>query len=165
LNIITRVETVTRLSPEPYGYRVRPMPDPSPKSPFDPAPDFREMTAQELRQGLTTLNALVRDLKRFQRTGKTAFLAAWKEGTPGEKAAAAVFPSAALVTRLASLGVPIDSTGAQLFARDLVAQAEKLQRSYKDIWRARPGHKFRDVAARAKREEQRRKSRRWFGPR
>lgn len=141
------------------------MPEPSPKQPFNASPNFREMTAQELRQGLTTLNALVRDLKRFERTGQTAFLAEWREGTPGEKAAAAVFPSAALVTRLATLAIPIDPVGAKLFGRNLVAEAEKLQRSYKDVWRARPGLTFRDVAARAQREEQRRKSKGWFGPR
>jgi hypothetical protein len=118
----------------------------------DSTPDFRHMTPQDLRRGLTTLNALVRDLKRFHRTGQPRCLAEWREGTPGAAQAAAVLPSAGLVTRLAELPVPLEAIGTSLLGRDLVTEAETLRKKYKDVWRARPRETVRDISSRLKRK-------------
>lgn len=126
------------------------------------APDFRQMSASDLRAGVMVLSELVRDLKRFQDSGDPRHLRLWAEGTKGAEAASRFFPSAALVTSMAGLPGPVGREGALLLGRNLVSEAERLQRSYKDIWRARPGRQFRDIAARVKREEQRRKSRGWL---
>jgi hypothetical protein len=127
------------------------------------APDFRQMSASDLRTGVMVLSELVRDLKRFRDTGDTRHLRLWAEGTKGAEAASRFFPSAALVMRIGGMPGPFPREAAMLLGRNLVSDAEKLQRSYKDIWRARPGRAFHDIAARVKREERRRKSRGWFG--
>lgn len=128
------------------------MPQNIPNRVPDSTPDFRQMTPQELRQGLTTLNALVRDLKRFHRTGQPRCLAEWREGTPGAAQAAAVLPSAGLVIRLAELPVPLEAFGSNILSRDLLAEAETLRKKYKDVWRARPRETVRDFSARLKRK-------------
>jgi hypothetical protein len=130
----------------------------------DRTPDFRHMTPEAIRQGVTTLNFLVRDLKRFQASGDTRWLRSWREGTEDAQKAAAVLPSAALVIRLAEMPGPLDTLGASILGKPLVAEAEELRKKYKDVWRGRPREKFHDVSARVKREEQRRKASRWkFG--
>jgi hypothetical protein len=130
------------------GYIVPAMPDFIPSS----DPDFRQMTPAQLREGITTLNFLVRDLKRFQASGDTAHLALWREGTKEAARAAAVLPSAGLVTRLADMPDPIDERGAYLLGRGLVSEAEVLRKKYKGVWRGRPRDSFRDVSARMKRK-------------
>lgn len=137
-----------------YGFIVRRMSD-SIRN-----PDFRQMTPDELRRGITTLNFLVRDLKRFQQSGQTGFLRDWREGTQAAADAATVLPSAALVTRLADMPGEMDKTGAYLLGRTLVAEAENLRRQYKDVWRGRPRTRFHDVAARRSRELARGKGKR-----
>lgn len=123
------------------------------------------MSAVDLRAGVMVLSELARDLKRFRDTGDTRHLRLWAEGTKGAEAASRFFPGAALVMRIADMPSPVPREASLLLGRNLVSDAEKLLRSYKDIWRARPGRSFHDVAARVKREEQRRKSRGWFrGP-
>ena len=110
------------------------------------------MTPQELRQGLTTLNFLVRDLNRYQRTGQPRCLAEWREGTPGAAQAAAVLPSAGLVTRLAELPIPLEGPGSGILIRGLVSEAETLRKQYKEVWRGRPRDSFRDISGRLKRK-------------
>ena len=128
------------------------MPDFISKSVPDSTPDFRQMTPDELRQGLTTLNFLVRDLKRFQSSGLPKCLSEWREGTRGAALAAAVLPSAGLVTRLADMPGPIDGLGAQMLGKQLVAEAEALRQKYKGVWRGRPRDKFLDANVRLKRK-------------
>ncbi len=127
----------------------------------DFTPDFRHMNADELRRNLTTLNFLVRDLRRFQASGDTRHLALWREGTAGAERAAAAFPSAALVTRLADMPGSVDDRGAWLLGHGLASEAEGLRKKYKEVWRSRPRETFRDIAERAQRKP---KSRGWtFG--
>jgi hypothetical protein len=116
----------------------------------DSTPDFRHMTPEEMRRNLTVLNFLVRDLKRFQAKGDTRHLALWREGTPEAERAAAVLPSAGLVTRLADMPGLMDERGAYLIGRTLISEAETLRKKYKDVWRGRPRESFRDVSARRK---------------
>jgi hypothetical protein len=145
-----------------HGYKVPPMPDFISKP--DSNPDFRHMSPEALRQGVTVLNFLIRDLKKFQKSGITKCLSAWREGTKEAAQAVAVLPSAALVMRLADMPGPIDPAGAHMLGNHLVEEAEALRKKYKDIWRGRPRARFHDVSARTRREEQRRKANRWkFG--
>ena len=128
------------------------------------APDFRQMSADDLKLGIMTLAELSRDLKRFRRTGEPRHLRLWAEGTPGAARAAIVFPSAGIMQGFASMRVKIDQGAARMLVDQLVSEAETLRARYKDVWRARPGRAFRDIAARVKREKQRPRWTRWSGP-
>ncbi|MEZ0223946.1 MAG: hypothetical protein ACAH83_05290 [Alphaproteobacteria bacterium] len=128
------------------------------------APDFRQMSASDLRAGVMVLSELARDLRRFRDTGDTRHLRLWAEGTKGAEAASRFFPGAALVMRIADMPSPVPREAAMLLGRNLVSDAEKLLRSYKDIWRARPGRSFHDIAARVKREKARPRWPRWAKP-
>jgi hypothetical protein len=128
------------------------------------APDFRHMSADDLRRGILTLAELSRDLKRFSRTGEPRHLRLWAEGTVGYENALLVFPSAAIVRGFASMPAKIGESAARMLVDQLVSEADNLRGRYKDVWRARPGRAFRDIAARVKREKQRPKWTRWSGP-
>lgn len=77
--------------------------------PSEDEPDFKNMTPDQLRDGLQKLNTQIKALKRLNPDNVSFY----------------------------------------------VDELEQRRKKYKEVWRARPGRPFRDVAARVQREKDR----------
>lgn len=119
-------------------------------------PDFRSMTAAEIKDAISTLNPLIRDLNRFIDSGHSKYLASWKEGTAASQKMAKLLPAhAGIVNRLAEM--PVRGNGEAVrgivgLAYPIRDDAEELRKKYKTVWRARPGRKQFNLSQRIGRE-------------
>ena len=120
------------------------------------SPDFRRMTVAEMKDAISTLNPLIRDLRRFIDTGHSKYLAAWKEGTAASQKMTQLLPShAAIVNRLAEMSLRGNGEGARGLvglAYPVLEDATDLRKKYKTVWRARPGRKQFNLSRRIGRE-------------
>jgi hypothetical protein len=131
-------------------------------------PDFRNMTADDLREGITTLNRIIRELKDFQEKQHKRLAVSWGAGTAATAAIAIIFPPAALMVAATTTMLAIDPAASATVGKMALKNAEALRHKFKTVYRARPGQAFHDVSARRKREAARKKAQRrhWFsGPR
>lgn len=119
-------------------------------------PDFRHMSVAEMKDAISTLNPLIRDLRRFIDSGHSKYLAAWKEGTAASQKMAKLLPAhAGIVNRLAEMPVRGNNEavrGLVGLAYPIIEDATELRKKYKTVWRARPGRKQFNLAARIGRE-------------
>jgi hypothetical protein len=119
-------------------------------------PDFRHMTPAEIKDAISTLNPLIRDLKRFIDSGHSKYLAGWKEGTAASQKMAKLLPMhASIVNRLAEMPVRGNGEGVRGLvglAYPIRDDAEELRKKYKTVWRARPGRRQFDLSKRIGRE-------------
>jgi len=119
-------------------------------------PDFRNMTPDEIKQGISSLNRDIRALRQqMNKTTGKFFLgqaAAVGVGVP----ATMLFPPLGLGIMAAGLVHGAEKTAESSIQRARLAEAESLRKSFKTVWRARPGRPFHDVDARARREAERR---------
>jgi hypothetical protein len=119
-------------------------------------PDFRNMTPEEIKQNISSLNRDIRVLReQVNRTTGKFFLgqaAAVGVGVP----ATLIFPPLGLGIMAAGMIHGVEKSAENSVQRAQLAEAESLRKSFKAVWRARPGRPFRDVDARGKREAERR---------
>lgn len=119
-------------------------------------PDFRNMTPDEIKQGISSLNRDIRSLReQVSRTTGKFFLgqaAAVGVGVP----ATMIFPPLGLGIMAVGMIHGVEKSAESSVQRARLAEAESLRKSFKAVWRARPGRPFRDVDARNKREAERR---------
>ncbi|MDE1153388.1 MAG: hypothetical protein PW788_12700 [Micavibrio sp.] len=128
----------------------------------DLTPDFKNMTTDEIRSGISTLNTVIHDLKRMAQTEHKHFAVTWGASTLLVAGTTIIFPPAALLALTASNIINVDPMVRMTLARQALKEAEDLRHKFKIVWRARPGRAFRDVAARTARETERKKQNRKF---
>ncbi|MDP2207004.1 MAG: hypothetical protein Q8K65_11940 [Alphaproteobacteria bacterium] len=119
-------------------------------------PDFRNMTPDEIKKGISSLNRDIRALRaQVNRTTGKFFIgqaATVGVGVP----ATLIFPPLGLGIMAAGMIHGVEKSAESSVQRAQLAEAESLRKSFKAVWRARPGRPFRDVDARNKREAERR---------
>src|SRR3954464_1882733 len=115
-------------------------------------PDFRQMTVEDLREGITALNKIIKELKDFQQKQNKRFNVSMGLGTAATAAVALAFPPAALLVGATALMVSIDPAAGATVGQMALKNAETLRQKFKTVYRARPGRSFHDVAARRKKE-------------
>lgn len=125
-------------------------------------PDFRQMTIDDLREGITALNKIIKELKDFQQKQNKRFNVSLGLGTAATAAVALAFPPAALMVAATSLMVSIDPAAGATVGQMALNNAQELRQKFKTVYRARPGRSFHDVAARRKKEAERKKAKRKF---
>lgn len=125
-------------------------------------PDFKNMTIRQMREDMTALNHLIKELKAIEKDNTKKFALTWGAGTLATAAVTAFFPPAAFLVLTTSTMMNVDPMARTMMARDMLRKAEDLRERYKIVWRARPGRAFHDVAARNKREVERKKQNRKF---
>jgi hypothetical protein len=120
------------------------------------SPDFRSMSPAEMKDAISTLNPLIRDLRRYVDSGHSKYLAAWKEGTAASQKMAQLLPShAGIVNRLAEIPTRGNGEGVRGLvglAYPIIDDAVELRKKYKTVWRARPGRKQFNLSKRIGRE-------------
>jgi hypothetical protein len=128
----------------------------------DPTPDFRKMTIEDLREGISTLNKIIKELKEFQKTQSRRLWVSWGAGTAATGAIAVIFPPAALMVAVTSTILSADPAAGAAMSSNMLAKAEELRHKFKTVYRARPGRAFHDVAARREKEKARKKAQHKF---
>lgn len=124
----------------------------------EPQPDFRKMTIDDLREGISTLNKIIAKLKDFRNTQSKRLWISWGAGTAATAAIAIAFPPAALLVAATSTILSIEPAAGTAVGSQVLGKAEELRHKFKTVYRARPGRAFHDVAARREREKARKKA-------
>jgi len=65
-------------------------------------PDFRKMTEQELREGISALNKTIKPLRELEKKQEKEFWTVWGAGTLTVAGVSVIFPPAALIALSAS---------------------------------------------------------------
>ncbi len=133
-----------------------------PPEPIGDIPDFKNMTIRQMREDMTALNHLIKELKAIEKDNTKKFALTWGAGTLATAAVTLIFPPAAFMVLSTSTMLNVDPLARSMMARQMLHKAEDLRERYKIVWRARPGRAFHDVAARNKREAERKKQNRKF---
>lgn len=128
----------------------------------EPQPDFRKMTIEDLREGISTLNHIIRKLKDFRNTQSKRLWISWGAGTAATAAIAIAFPPAALLVAATSTILSAEPAAGTEIGSQVLGKAEELRHKFKTVYRARPGRAFHDVAARREREKARKKAQHKF---
>lgn len=119
-------------------------------------PDFRKMSPDEIKENISALNKLIRDTKRAHAKNQKVFFALSGAGVAGTAAAVVFFPPA-LIFMAAFTGAAMGESGARAASTSQVlAYAEETRDRLKTLYRARPGRKQFNLAARRARETERR---------
>ena len=129
---------------------------------LDPVPDFKNMTPEELRENLSALNGLIKDLRIAQARENKRFIRTYSAGTLATAVTSIVFPPAAIIILTSSTMMNVDPMAKALLLRQVLHDAEEMRDKFKTVWRARPGRKQFNLAARRAREVERKKQNRWF---
>lgn len=129
---------------------------------LDPVPDFKNMNTDELREGLSALNGLIKDLRIAQARENKRFVVTYSAGTLATAVTTMVFPPAALIMLTSTTMMNVDPMAKALLLRQVLRDAEEMRRRYKTVWRARPGRSQFNLAARKAREAERKKQNRKF---
>lgn len=119
-------------------------------------PDFRNMTPDEIRQGISKLNREIRDLRQQMNRAAGKFYLGQAATVGVAVPAAMVFPPLGLGIMAAGMVHGLEKSAESAAARSRLAEAESLRHKFKTVWRARPGRPFHDIDARVKREADRR---------
>ncbi len=115
-------------------------------------PDFRKMTLEEIKQGISDLNKFLVEAKKIQSGQRKSFYWVTGAGVAGATGAALLFPPA-LMFFAAFTGAAAGESGARMAAGSrIIGDAEKLRTQLKTLYRARPGRKQFNLAARRQRE-------------
>ena len=125
-------------------------------------PDFRKMTIEDLREGISTLNHIIKKLKDFQKTQSKRLWISWGAGTAATAAIAIAFPPAVLLVAATSTILSVEPAAGAALGSQMLGKAEELRHKFKTVYRARPVRAFHDVAARREKEKARKKSHRKF---
>jgi hypothetical protein len=128
----------------------------------DPTPDFRKMTIEDLREGISELNKIIKKLKEFQKVQSKRLWVSWGAGTAATAAISIIFPPAALMVMATSTILSVEPAAGAALSGNMLAKAEELRGKFKTVYRARPGRAFHDVAARREKEKARKKTNRKF---
>lgn len=120
-------------------------------------PDFRKMTPQDLRDGTTALNKIIKAMRNYKHENDKRLIVGGSAGAMGALVAGLMFPPAALIVAAGATIINMPSIAGSSAGAAVLKDAVELRRKFKEVWRARPGRPFRDVAARIKRTEERRK--------
>lgn len=109
----------------------------------------------EIKENITVLNKLVRELKAVQKgTRKNLYLVSGATAA-GVTATAIIFPPA-LIAAAALSGAAMGQAGASsALTSQVLDAAQKLRRQFKTVYRARPGRRQFNLAARRTREMER----------
>lgn len=116
------------------------------------------MTTQDLREGISELNKIIKKLKEFQKVQSKRLWISWGAGTAATAAIAMIFPPAALMVMATSTILSAEPAAGAAICGNVLAQAEEMRRKFKTVYRARPGRAFHDVAARREKEKARKKT-------
>jgi len=127
-----------------------------------PVPDFKNMTPQELREGLSALNGLIKELKIAQSREDKRVAVTYSTGMLATAITTIVFPPAAVIMLATSSAMNVDPMAKALLLRQVLRDAEDMRKRYKIVYRARPGRKQFNLAARRVREIERKKQNRKF---
>lgn len=125
-----------------------------------PRPDFRTMTPDDLRRGISDLNGQSRRLRDEMNRVAGRFALGQMATVGAAGAAMAVFPPLAAGVIAAGLMHGVDQSAQSAVLRARLAEVESLRKSFKTVWRARPGRRFYDIDARGRRESARRAEKR-----
>lgn len=119
-------------------------------------PDFKNMTPDDIRSGISKLNTQIGDLRKKMNLAAGKMLIGQTLAMGAVIPAAMVFPPLAAGVAAAGMlhGVEKSTEGAIL--RREFNKAVELRQKYKTVWRARPGRTFYDVDKRIQRENDRR---------
>ena len=123
--------------------------------PFE-TPDFRKMTLNEIRENISDLNRKIVSLRRDEQSAHETYMLGVGLSSAGAFAAALFVPPVAFAVAAGS--------GIMLFEKAMdnrelsakLAAHENLRAQFKKVYRARPGRKQFDLAARRAREDIRR---------
>lgn len=119
-------------------------------------PDFRNMTPDEIRKGISDLNREIRDLRKQANVATGKFFLGQAATVGVGVPATMIFPPLGLGIMAAGMIHGVEKSAENSALRIRLAEAERLRHSFKTVWRARPGRPFHDVDARNKREAERR---------
>jgi hypothetical protein len=128
----------------------------------DLTPDFRDMTIDDLREGISTLNKIIKRIKEFQQQQNKKFAISWGAGTIASAAIALAFPPAAMMVVATTAMLSLDPAAGAAVSQKMLNDAESLRHKFKTVYRARPGRAFHDVFARREKEKARKKANRKF---
>ena len=128
-------------------------------------PDFRKMTLEEIKDSISALNKFITEAKTVHGGQKKNFYWMTGAGVAAVTGAAIVFPPA-LIFFAAFTGAAAGESGSRAaMTSSVIKQAEELRRQLKILYRARPGCKQFNLAARRDREQARPKKIRYYPPR
>lgn len=125
-------------------------------------PDFRKMTEDDLRNGISELNKVIKPLRALEKKRDKVFWGTWGASTLTVAGISVVFPPVALLAFSTGMLVTMDKTVRASEIWEMRDQAESLRAKFKAVYRARPGRKQFDIDARRTREAERKKQKKWF---
>ncbi len=125
-------------------------------------PDFRHMTPDDLREGIAVLNKTIKKLRAFQGQQNRRFVLTTGGGAVAAAIAAIIFPPAGAVVAMGTLLLNMDPATASAVSGLVLDDAIDLRAKFKEVYRARPGRAFHDVAGRIEKEKARKKKNRKF---
>ena len=123
--------------------------------PFE-TPDFRKMTLNEIRENISDLNRKIVSLRRDEQSAHEEYMLGVGLGSAGAFAAALFVPPAAIAVAAGSGIILIEKAMDNRELSAKLAAHENLRAQFKKVYRARPGRKQFDLAARREREALRR---------
>ena len=129
---------------------------------LNPVPDFKNMTRDEMRADLSALNGLIKQLKIAQSREDKRVAVTYGTGVLATAITTMVFPPAAIIMLATSSAMNVDPMAKALLLRQVLRDAEEMRKRYKIVYRARPGRKQFNIAARRQREIERKKQNRKF---
>lgn len=119
-------------------------------------PDFKNMTPDDLRRGISELNRNIRDLRKQMNVTTGKFFLGQTAALGAAVPAAMVFPPLAAGILAAGMIHGAEKSAETSIQRARLSEAESLRQQFKTVWRARPGRPFHDIDARVRRENTRR---------
>ncbi len=118
-------------------------------------PDFRKLSPEQIRDEISQLNKLIAFLHVRHKEKKRDFYTGWGIGGVGAVAMTAAFPPIAFLAFTMPVMMTLDASLQAQIVRDTLVRAESLRAQFKEVYRARPGRKQFNLAARRTREENR----------
>lgn len=120
-----------------------------------PTPDFRKMSIEEIKHNISQLNTVVRELSDFFKGSKKQLYLIGGIGTAAAMGGAVAFPPAAPLLAFCAAVMAAEGTAQSAVAKKLLEDSVELRAKFKAVYRARPGRKQFNLAARKKREADR----------
>lgn len=118
-------------------------------------PDFRKMSPDQIRDNISQLNKLISWLRQDYTQKKKGFVKAYGVTTVGAVTVATAFPALALLAFTFPLVATLETSVEAQIVGDTLREAEKLRSRFKEVYRARPGRRQFNLAARREREKNR----------
>jgi hypothetical protein len=127
-------------------------------------PDFRNMTLDEIRENISTLNKVIKNLKTARKKNDKEWLIGSGIGLATIAGVGALSGGLALIPFMASMGYSTGKAIKGMSVEDALFDTRDLRKKFKDVYRARPGRKQFNIAARKERERIRREKKGPFYP-